>query len=82
MASLFWRVSYVLALLVIRTVRSFAMNETQITLQEETISTSFREIQMWDERVNFMIGEIGAFNQSIAFYPFKSEQSVCRWDWL
>jgi hypothetical protein len=49
------------------------MNETQITLQGATISASFREIQLWDERVNLVIGEIGAINQSIAF--IRSDRS-------
>jgi hypothetical protein len=40
------------------------MNGTKITLEEEIISASFREIQMLDGRVNFVIGEIGAINQS------------------
>ena len=66
MTSLFWRVSCVLTLLIKRIAHSSRMNETQITLQEETISARFREIQLWDERVNLVIGEIGAINQSIA----------------
>jgi hypothetical protein len=43
------------------------VKETKIALEEETISAGFREIQMWDLRVNFVNGEIGAIDRSVTF---------------
>jgi hypothetical protein len=58
------------------------MEETKITLEEGTISASFREIQMWDVRVNFVNGEIRTINQSINNNQPSPAQSICHCDWL
>jgi hypothetical protein len=54
-------------LLVRRIVYLLRVKETKIALEEETISAGFREIQMWDLRVNFVNGEIGAIDRSVTF---------------
>ena len=43
------------------------MNETKITLAGETPSAGYREIRMWDYRVKFAIGELGAISSVCSY---------------